>query len=439
MNPNATTEYIRAEENIQPSGAWKFSVVDRACFSMVIRGTWIFDVQLDVTIMKEGLKKLLNYYPHLSGRVKDKTGIRLTNDGVPFTVKHEPGLSIADAIKKDNIIPYFSTEIKPSRIRRGIDAPLSITITTLKDGSVLGIQCFHACMDGDSFYTMAFNWGQICKKEGFKKPVLDQSLSPVPENIPKDQVEQAAYENGWKKLSKLSFLKILPLFIFGIQKERTNAFYFSADALNTLKQKISLEGDFPCSTHVVLSALISKMCIDLYEHSENTKCIQVTVINLRDHLAGIPSTFVGNASAFVTTPPFSANSSIDEIARIIHESLEPIRETPSKKLEKFISLSVNVMNHKLSMFPFDITEMYSKRPTVIHINNFSRLHIYDIDFGSGKPMAVIPHDLSDQVLIWPAPPKKGGVEVYFSGIPARRIHKLKEGDPWLLEMKKYGS
>jgi len=53
------------------------------------------------------------------------------------------------------------------------------------------------------------------------------------------------------------------------------------------------------------------------------------------------------------------------------------------------------------------------------------LPVYDLDFGSGKPQFVIPHDLLDQVLIWPAHPDKGGVDVYFSGIPARVIQKLK--------------
>jgi hypothetical protein len=61
------------------------------------------------------------------------------------------------------------------------------------------------------------------------------------------------------------------------------------------------------------------------------------------------------------------------------------------------------------------------------VKNFSKLHIYDIDFGSGLPVKVIPHNLSDQVVIWPAPPAVGGVEVYFSGIPIRYVSLL-QGD-----------
>jgi len=217
MNTNVSTEYVRAEENSDPSTVWKFSPLDRVCLPMVIRGIWIFDEQLDIDLMKAGLKKLLNYYPHLSGRMKDNTGIHLANDGVPFTVINEPDLLIADVYKKD-VINFFSTKIKPSRIKRGVDAPLSIKITKLKDGSILGIQCSHACMDGDSFYKMVYNWGQICKKEDFRKPVMNQSLFPIPDDLSKEQVEQAAYEHGWRKVSKLSFLNFfLHLFLASLR------------------------------------------------------------------------------------------------------------------------------------------------------------------------------------------------------------------------------
>lgn len=54
-----------------------------------------------------------------------------------------------------------------------------------------------------------------------------------------------------------------------------------------------------------------------------------------------------------------------------------------------------------------------------------------------KSVTVVPHNLIDPILIWPAHSSKGGVEVYFTGILARAIDKLKEEDPWLQEMKQY--
>ena len=437
MNTNPTIEFVKAEENISLFKDWNLTLLDRSCYPMVIRGTWIFDKQINVNILKTGLKKLLDYYPHLCGRMEDKKGVHLTNDGVSFSEVDESDLLIQDVYKIKSPIKHFSTEIKPAKITRGLDPPMSIKITRLKDGCVLGIQCSHMFMDGDSFYTMVYNWGQICKNEDFTKPVLDQSLFLSPENLSKDKVIQTALENGWMKISKLSLLKLLPKFISGILNERTDAFYISPKSLKKLKQKISTDNNITCSTYTALSAFITYMCMKLFKHDEKTKCQQVSVANIRNRLVGIPSNFVGNASTFITTPSFSAGKSIDEIAKIIHQTLEPIRKTPSPELKKLMSMTVNIMNHNLLMFPFDFTDLHSKKPTLIHINNFSKLHIYDIDFGFGKPLSVIPHDLGDQVLIWPANPKKGGVEIYFAGMPARIIHKLDEGDPWLQEIKQY--
>jgi len=437
MNTDQTIEYVRAEEHIYPFKVWNLTLLDQSCYPMVIRGTWIFNEKLDVKNMRTGLTRLLTYYPHLCGRMKDKYSVHLTNDGVSFTEVDESNISIKDVDNIKNPIKHFSTEIKPSRIKKGIDPPMSIKITMLKDGCVLGVQCSHMCMDGDSFYTMVYNWTQICKKEDFLKPVLDQSLFLTPEKLSKDQVKIAAQKQGYKKIPTLSFIKFLPKLMLGILNQRSNAFHISSESLKTLKQKTSTDNNVTYSTNTALSAFITHMCIKLFSHDEKTICKQVTVANTRMHLENIPSNFVGNASTFITTPSFFAGASMDEIAKIIHQTIEPIRKKPSPELKKLMTMTVNLMSNKLPMFPFDFTKMHAKKPTVIHINNFSKLHIYDIDFGLGKPLSVIPHDLGDQVLIWPAHPDKGGVEVYFSGTLASMIHKLKEEDPWLLEMKQY--
>ena len=437
MKKQGTFEWIKAEENMHPSKKWELSLLDKSCYPMVIRGTWIFDVALDVKTIKEGLKKLLNYYPHLSGRMKDNLVIYFSNEGVLFEENDESELTIKDVYKMKKPINHFSSEIKPSKIKRGIDPPMSIKITKLKNGCVLGIQCSHMLMDGDSFYTMVYNWGKICKKEDFKHPLLDQSLLPRPENLTKDQILKAAYGLGWKKIPKFSMLRMLPKLISGILNERSQAFYISPSSLQLLKEKISNTNHFTCSTNTALSAFITKKFIDLYEHDAKIKCKQVTVANVRNRLKDVPSNFVGNASTFVTTPYFSASVTIDEMAKIIHQTIEPIRQTPSQELKKMMTLSMNLMHHKLLVFPFDFTKMHSKKPTVIHINNFSSLPIYDIDFGSGTPLMVIPHDLGDQVLIWPANPKKEGLEIYFAGMPARKIRKLHEDNSWLQDLKQY--
>ncbi|NLJ48582.1 MAG: hypothetical protein GX428_03215 [Candidatus Atribacteria bacterium] len=146
---------------------------------------------------------------------------------------------------------------------------------------------------------------------------------------------RSAIAEGFEPTYKeLKLVAILPIFMFGITKERTEAFYFSADALKKLKKEISDKGGFPCSTHVALSAYLSKMLLKLFNHSEKTTCVQVTVANLRNRLAEIPSTFVGNASSIFATPNFSAGASLEEIAGIIHQTLQPLLETSLEELRK---------------------------------------------------------------------------------------------------------
>jgi len=422
---NSETEYIRAEVSRPTPDVWRFSPLDKAFLSMVLRGTWLFAGRLEVDELKEGLKKLLAHYPHLAGRMKEDSGISLTDDGVPFTVVDKTGLRLEDLYHRDDFtnIGEMTTAIKPARFMKGLDSPLTVKLTRLEDGFVLGVQCSHACMDGDSFYTMVYNWGQICRKQEIEEPVLDQSTFPVPAELPKEKAEKKAVGSGWVKISWLFLVKMVPLYISGTLKMRTGAFHVSAELIKPLKQEIEEKTGICCSSNVALSALITKKCFDLYRHDEETTCKQVTVVNCRGRLPGVPSTFVGNASTTIATPALKAGASISDIAAVIDQTLEPVRQKPSLKLQELLAINYNAMKHKLPYAPFDLSKMHAKKPTVAYINNFSKLPIYELDFGTGKPQFVIPHNLYDQVVIWPARPGKGGVEVYFSGIPARIIQK----------------
>ena len=395
---------------------------------MVIRGTWFFNTPLDAQQIKDALAKTLSDYPHLAGRMKTKAGITLTNNGVPFSIVGEPDLTLEDALKRDDLsnINHFSLAIKTARLQKGLDAPLSVKITELNNGSVLGVQCSHALMDGDSFYTFVYNWGQICRGESFEKPVLNQSLLPAANDADADEVKTAAALAGWKQLSIFSALKLLPAVVSGVIWKRSRPFNISTATIDRLKEQLAEATGISCSSNVVLSALIARRCMDLYQHRVNTRCSVVTVINTRRRLACIPANYAGNSSLSIATPPFPAEADLGELAVIINQALEPVRKTPSPELEKLMQLNLNAMKHKLPFAPFDVFGMHAKKPTVVYVNNFSKLHIYDIDFGSGLPVKVIPHNLNDQVIIWPAHPAVGGVEVYFSGIPIRYVSLLQE-------------
>ena len=91
--------------------------------------------------------------------------------------------------------------------------------------------------------------------------------------------------------------------------------------------------------------------------------------------------------------------------------------------------------------PYDVAAMHAARPTLTYVNNFWALPIYDVDFGEEGapvlPVAAIPHALPDPVLLWPAPPDQGGVEVYFAGRHARALRRLPKDDPWWTELRQF--
>lgn len=428
MNKGEVAELIRANEYKVPFKVWEFTPLDRACLKMVIRGTWIFDTQLDVGLMKEALAKTLSYYPHLAGRMSNQAGVTLTNEGVRFVNAAEPEFTVEEVLERNdaNNINDFSVGINAGRFSKGLDSPLSVKVTSLKNGTVLGVQCSHACMDGDSFYTLVYNWGQICRNEAFDQPLLNQSLLPAAEDLPVAEIRAAALEAGWQQLSIFSIFRLLPAVISGVIKKRSTPFWVSAETITRLREQVFKSTGIQGSTNLVLAALITKGCLELYKHQEDTRCSFVTVVNTRKRLAGIPATYAGNSSLSIAAPAFAAGTSFAEIATMIEETLKPVRQSPSLKLMELMRLNLNSMKYKLPFAPFDVFGMFARKPTTIYLNNFSKLHIYDINFGSGEPVRVIPHDLGDQIVVWPAPPAKGGVAVYFTGIPTRYLRGLQE-------------
>ena len=83
------------------------------------------------------------------------------------------------------------------------------------------------------------------------------------------------------------------------------------------------------------------------------------------------------------------------------------------------------------VLPYDAASFMRRRPTAVYVNNYSKVPIYDVDFGGGAAARVIPHNTGDHVLIWPRPPRfDGGVEVFFTGPAAWRVASLEDDDPW---------
>jgi hypothetical protein len=438
MGQKNDIDVIRAHDPIESPTPWKLTEFDLANRLLILRGTWIFDKPLDPDLLKSGLARLLNHYPHLAGRMVKGKEIVLNNAGVPFTIASNTSLGIADVESRsldNSFIGSFSGELSKSRISRGREAPIKVKLTELGDGCVLGVRCTHACLDGDGFYSMVSNWSRLCRGAPITPPILDQSLIPKTTSRSQSEVLREASLLGWKKLSLLDVARTLPAYISGRLNIRAPALHFSEATLGKLKADIGEAiGCEELSTNVALSAHLTRMSARLHGLSAETPCSQVTIVNWRRRVPSIPAAFVGNAAFPIVAEGFTAGSSLNELAELIHQKLAPFLEPDSKVLEREIALQLDLIRHRKLMSPFDFFTMHSRRPTTAYINNFSKLPIYDVDFGDEatpvKPVRVIPHDLPDPFLIWPAPPEVGGVEVYLTGVAARSAMSLDASDSW---------
>ena len=425
---NPGTEYIKAPDTFKAPLFWKLNEFDKISSSLILRGTFLFDIPLEADELKTSLSKLLMYYPHLAGRMERGNIIHQNNAGVPFTLSDKSAFTLEDLKNNNLLADHFSTPLSPSKIRHGTEAPMTVKLTKLANGSVIGIRCSHSCLDGVGFYKMIYNWGNLCKGETIEQPVLDQSLIPQPSNHSKKDLLRLSLNYGWQKLSPFTIIRMVPKLISGRLLKRTNAYYFSLKNLEKLKSQIFNKTGYNYSTHVLISAFITNIFSKSHKHGEKTSFTVVTVLNTRNRLPGVPNNFAGNAAFSVNSEKIPIDYSIPEIAGIIHDNFKPLLKNNSKELLEQVTLAIDMIHKRMIMIPYNINKMHTKNPTTIYINNFSKIPIYDINFGSGVPIHVIPHNLPDPVLIWPAHPKRGGVEVYFTGYAADVIKKLTKNE-----------
>ena len=436
------TELIRASEPPVAGAPWVLGGLDLANWSLTIRGTWIFDGAIDAARLRESLARTLALYPQLAGRCVDGRRIELNNGGVPFAAGERPELSVRDACAAPALAGGFSLPLDRGRARKGRDAPLTVMLTRLRDGCVLGVRVSHAVLDGHGFYGMVRTWSCIHGARPFDPPVLDQARMPRGVGRTRGETARAATAAGWRKLRWSGLLTTVPLLLLGKLHQRAAAVHFAPRALERLRAAARREaGREELTTNDALSAHLTRMCLSLHDLPAGTPCGQVTVVDLRERLPSLPATFAGNGSFVVPTAEFPAGAGLGELAARTHDSLARAFGGAPPPVERDVALTQDLMRHRLLIVPYDVVAAHQRRPTVVYLNNFSRLPIYDVDFGtpgrSMTPVRVVPHDLPDPVLIWPAPPALGGVEVYLTGRMAHAVWRRAPDDPWWSELRRF--
>lgn len=398
--------------------------LDRVNFWLIIRGTWLFRGPLDPERLRAGLADLLVHYPTLAGRVVDGVRVDLGGQGVPVTVAERPDLSVDDVCARPELAGDLSNRMDKGAVKRGREAPLTARVTRLADGSALGVRCSHAFLDGNGFYTFVRNWSRACAGLPFSPPDLDPGRIPVPEPLSRAEAARRARAAGWQGPSLLGLLRAAPNLLPGRLLEREGPLRFSAAALAELRSTLALDAGCPdLTTHEALAAVLASVTPTWHGLPPGAPCTQAFVTDSRERVAGIPASYAANAAWVTAGAAFSAGDAPARIAARTHAVLGPRLARPSEVLGAEMRLGLEVMRHGLLLVPYDVTRMHVSRPTLTYVNSFVRLPIYDVDFGTPehplRPHRAIPHDLPDPFLIWPAPTREEGVEVWLTGVAAR--------------------
>lgn len=410
---------------------WPLSAIDRYAFRWVIQGTWVFDQLLDADQLKQGLARLLDAYPILCGRVVAGRLIAWVDADVPFSEAEQPRVSVADFGAATVDAARFADRPNPARMRQGRAPLLTVRLTRIADGSVLAICASHACVDGNAFYGLARNFARASTGRPFASPSFERG--PAPPRRPRREVAQDAKRLGWQGPRPVDLLR-LALGLVGFRRRRFVA-HFSPAALARCKAELAeASGCAGLSTNSALVAHVAQCTARLVGLNASSSFSIASAVDMRGRAAGLTDAYAGNAVALAATPEIPANAAASEIAAKLQARLEPLLGRPSPELEAVAALTLEVAEHAMLLSPVRLSRMLMRKPTLFYTNSFAKFPVYDLDFGSEshpiRPVRVVPHNLGDPILLWPAPPDAGGIDLYFSGSLARAVARLGESDPW---------
>lgn len=416
---------------------WPLTPLDRFALQWLIQGTWVFDERLDVHALKAGLARLLSSYPILSGHVVAGERVSWSPEGVPVMEATDPTLGVADFDARCVEARRFACRFSPGQIRRGAAPLLTVKLTQIRDGCVLAVCCSHACLDGNGFYSMVRNLSRAARGAAFPSPIFERRGADA-DPRPTVEVARTARQAGWRRITPLDVVRYAlaqPRLL-----ERTFVAHFSPTVLRRCKETLARgSGCERLSTHSALIAHIA-YCLARLQGLAGGDSFSVSVaVDQRGRVSSLDEGFAGNAVVVVVSAPIPALCTREQIAARLEERLEPMLRRPSGALESLARLTAEVVAHRMPWTSLPCWGWPGPRRALFYTNSFAKFPVYDLDFGSAgrplRPVRAIPHNLGDPILVWPAPPEAGGLEVYFSGALARAVKRLSREDPWWAQVR----
>lgn len=401
-------------------------------YSNSIGVQYVFEKKINHDSLMNALTKLLKEYPALAGRADfKKMKVIRKGKGIPFTMVNNHPDNI-DMYRKAGCIQRnraeFVSEPKRILIEKGKAPLMCIKLTNFASGGcILGITINHALLDAKGFHLVVHRWSRIFTEIAANRSYQNdlnnkliygrRSLFTFGSNRGKKKLFQDMRSCGIPKPVNFKgfFGRILKNFMLKVLDNAKRAdrelIYFSKEQVARIKETVTKEsGEDWITTNEALSAHILKIMSELQYGDKKLDKIQIlSGIDIRGRIhhetVDQQARFAGNA--------FYVYSVTAELGKDFHRANRG--EIAAFLKRSFAEITAENLQTDLDAV-YDCLRLGYNYPGVdfripVHqLNNQSKLPVYDVDFGAGKPLRVIPQDIGDNILFFPA--RDGGIEVY---------------------------
>lgn len=392
---------------------------------------FVYDYELQEDSIYDGLMRSLDINTYVGGRLSGALTkspmIHGNNKGIVFS-----------SCKYDSIIPEYSSEnlIKSSDKAEKylLECPadsldentplVQIKLSNYINGSVLCVSFCHALCDA-SVFSFLRDWSRMCRNIAISSPENDRDLlSKIYEKYTTnnliDNVKEPVFESCTSKMKKVGF----------------GAFEVEGRYIDDTYEKLihgSDNQEFFSRQDFVVAYILKNLfaCIDLKEAEYSVGMI----MDIRK-LMGLPASYFGNAVAsmdIIKRGEFFRDESLLSIAKYVRKTIN------NHDLDKaFGGLRATINNLKNNGDKDKDKEQAEDKflDNKICINNYTKLPIYDVDFGEGAPVwaesltaiTVPGMTRGRSVIAWPSSSTDGGV-VYHVILPMDELLKLKDRLP----------
>ncbi|CAL9655535.1 acyltransferase [Streptomyces sp. Tu 3180] len=366
----------------------RLSVYDLMTGTFATARTFYYRRRLDTEALRESLLRTLVHYPLLTGRLErdaDRGLSVVCNDaGAVFAESHldrpmpdyGPGRPAGDDLRR------YVHSVNPFRVV-GHDTPLlAVKVTHLRGGSVLGVTVNHSLVDGSGCLDFLLHWSRTHRGLDHPAPSHDRALvdglaagtPPAPDD-PQYTVVTGRGKFGflWRVNARARRVRTL------------TTRFSSAEVLALRDTARAGAGGTRVSSGDALSAHVWRVLGALRDRAPEATERLGLVVGLRAALSErLPHGYWGNAVSN-TTAALPARALREEplarTASAVREALDRVTLRRIREETAFLEAQRRAgrTNRVLSRMALDAFE------GTVALNNVSRLPMYGIDLGAGRP------------------------------------------------------